>query len=323
MIKRIERRDNTIRDYPASPAFNNALHRVWSQYSKLNPQKIASSQAQLIMQDIDLIADEGLVSTDDRTFITAAMELIDYGHHVPSERHSIFEYEGPNKEIYSRAIYASVRHLDSLIGYLTSDRKDSQMRKRQEYSMHLINLMAEKNVGEEINCIALGLYEQLISVIINGVLTGRFNFGHALEIYTRKTPEVWPNIMNEIKRQMNSIPLGEFRPRLYSLLQFPDEQTRISGEVIAKLLFRKFGFSSKEIDRLFKDWSRDLWPWKGINYLNIDSNIDAIFELEQSVPGITRWLISEFGIKHPGRYNSELLFNQYINAEDRTILLGG
>lgn len=309
-------------DYDAvtNHTLRHAIERAMSARS-LNPKKFSPPQVQTIMDDLVIIASEGLTSPDDKTFEYAARALIDYGNVVPStnpENQNIFEYNGPNREIFSRAVYASANQLDTLVNYITDESKGSQMRSRQEHAINLINLMAMKDVGEEVNVKALEIYECLISTIIGGMLTGKFNFDHALQIYTEKSPNVWPQVFNEIKTQMNDISSGEFRPRLQSFLQSPQEDTRIKGKALARILLKRCGFSPREIDKLFNDWTRDLWPWREVNYLNVDSNIDAIFELEQSVPGIAKYLLTQFGIKHLGRYSTKLILDQYNSAEDQT-----
>lgn len=278
----------------------------------LNPQQI-----DVILRSIGIVAHKGLAAKEEDIFRKSAMLLIDLGSYVPRGKGGATFYQGQHSDIFLHTLRAVSREVPTLTRYLSEKRKDPRLTERKKHAMHLINLLAENSSDNSLQSIAFTVYRKHLQDIIREMLTGNYNFDSALANYIERYPKEWDRVIDELKNQLRLLPREELRPMLRFFASGKDSGIiRARGQQLAYIILENMGYQSDQIDQLLREWDLNLSGTIRLKYNAIYDNLDQVFELEHSIPGITKWLRANFGIQHLGRYPSRLLEAQYRERDD-------
>lgn len=284
------------------------------------PEEITKDEKKKILASLSKLG-EGLSSPNPEIFIKCARTLADVVFHASTSdefnEDRYWEYHGKNQDIFVFALEVASKHLKELFDPLSSGKSDEETRERQENGLHLINLVAEKRLDPQVEQSILSGYKKFLPKIVEGILTGKYYFDGALFIYLSHYPKRFITVQNLITSSLSELQREELNPIMGAFFE-PEaqEQRKDFGEEISKMILQKFGFPPEHTEKLSNNW----WKYLGSSELHdiqICENLKNIIELEQRVPGISSWLMSNFGIRHFGRYPIELLLDQYMNFDDK------
>lgn len=300
----------------SSSQMSEAL-RVLDRLSDLQDSQEMTRSAffQKALASIDLLAEKGLRLKNPALFAAAAeklFNLINGGRiEVPPIYHIRDYYNFFSNPEHER-IHAARKVLEQeelLTSYLRSDKKNFNMRQKQEYSIILMNelfINDDKHIAKRVR----EIYSELQPEIIAHMLSGKRGFAEAEHLYLKEYPFTAKFFLEKVEKAAYEIPLSQIRPQIEDIMTSSHPEVAAIGESLAKILLKRMGFSAEDISCLvdqFKSEPEDL-----------AESVDRIFSLEQKAHGSAKKLFQEQGIKHFGRYPLELLQEQLKYAEDKT-----
>lgn len=294
------------------------LHRLSSviSYGNLTPKDVGQSLE--VLFDNKQVLNEAISGGDPRYFVPALRSIdgfLQYYFQNKAKLESVDPSDGLSKKVnifkdLSISLTEEILGKSDSLGDETGDLEVADV--LFESARNLINFDEKKDIG--INFLLTNLeahYKKFLDLIPNSWMQSGLSFAKDVNIVFKRGNASQVNSIKDILTSFSKEEDKGVKKLLsYSLDFISEDSYTVIGDTL-KTMLGQYNISSSDVTKLMESWFET-----GIKD-PIGRNMEKLIDMEEKRPGISKVLMSEFGLYDFGRYPDELLIAQYDERDKK------